>query len=213
LGYSSLLGALAPTPGARQALLAKFFEPSDSDLEQGLKVPSTAHKELAQLVKDGFVRVILTTNFDRLIERALDDAGASTQVISRPDAVDGMTPLDHARSTLIKLHGDYTDLGMRNTLDELSEYPAKWDDLLERIFSNYGLLVCGWSADWDRALVAAIERSPTRRYPLYWDSRSSKGSSAQELLAARSGIGVPASSADELFVQLRERILAPVGSR
>lgn len=70
LGYSNLLAALAPTPAARHALVAGFFEPTQDDLEAGLKVPSDAHRAVADLVKRGSVRVIVTTNFDRLTERA-----------------------------------------------------------------------------------------------------------------------------------------------
>lgn len=199
LGYSNLLTASAPTSAARRALLAGFFEPSDADAEAGLKVPGTAHRAIANLAKRGLVRVILTTNFDRLIERALEDVGLPPQVLSRPEAIAGLTPLPHAPITVIKLHGDYADLDMRNTVDELIAYPAAWDALLDRILDEYGLLISGWSAEWDKALVAALERGPSRRYPLYWDARSSRGPSALRLLAQHRGVVVPASSADELF--------------
>lgn len=72
LGYSRLLGELASTPAARQALLAGYFEPTEADRDQGLKVPSAAHHAIGRLVARGAVRVILTTNFDRLTERALE---------------------------------------------------------------------------------------------------------------------------------------------
>jgi type I restriction enzyme R subunit len=41
------------------------------------------------LVAGGYVRVIVTTNFDRLIERAIEDAGVTPAVISTPDATEG----------------------------------------------------------------------------------------------------------------------------
>jgi hypothetical protein len=68
---------------------------------------------------------------------------------------------------VIKLHGDYADLEMRNTIDELSTYPPELDTLLDRVLDEYGLIISGWSADWDKALVAAMERLKSRRYPLY----------------------------------------------
>jgi hypothetical protein len=199
LGYSTLLASLAPTPSARQGLLAEFFEATDKEREEGIKVPSRSHHAVAQLVKRGFVRVILTTNFDRLTEQALEAAGVAPQVVARPEAVHGMAPLAHASATLIKLHGDYKDLGTRNTPEELGEYPEEWTTLLHRVFDDYGLVIAGWSADWDTALVAALDGSPNRRYPLYWDSRSSKGESAQRLLTARTGQVIPATGADEMF--------------
>lgn len=206
LGYSNLLAALGSTPASRRALLAGFFEPSDDDVADGLKVPSAAHHAIAQLVKRGYIRVILTTNFDRLLEKALEDAGVSPQVLSRAEAVAGLTPLPHAPATVIKLHGDYADLDMRNTLEELSTYPPEWDTLLDRILDEYGLLISGWSADWDKALVAALERTRNRRYPLYWDSRSNSGPVATRLLALHRGSVVPAASADALFASLLERV-------
>ncbi len=208
LGYSSLLAALAPTPAARQHLLAGFFEPGEEDADAGSKVPNAAHRAIAQLARRGLIRVILTTNFDRLMERALEEAGVPPRVVSSPSAVAGMTPLQHAPVTVIKLHGDYADLQMRNTIDELSTYPAEVDALLDRVLDEYGLIISGWSADWDIALVAALERLKSRRYPLYWDSRSSRGEAATRLLAQHSGVVTPAASADDLFTGLVDRLSA-----
>lgn len=208
LGYSTLLEQLAPLPASRQGLLAGFFEPNDEEREAGIKAPSKAHMAIAELVKLGFVRVIVTTNFDRLMERALEAVGISPQVIARPEAVNGMAPLAHSAATVIKLHGDYKDLGSRNTPGELSDYPDEWQRLLTQVFDEYGLIVAGWSADWDEALVASLESAPNRRYPLYWDSRSSSGENAKRLLANRAGTVIPASGADELFSELSASVEA-----
>jgi hypothetical protein len=113
------------------------------------------------VVAKGLVRVIITTNFDRLAEMALQEVGVQPQVISRPEAVAGMKPLSHAPATVIKLHGDYKDLNSLNTPDELGAYPDHWRDLLARVFDEYGLIVVGWSAVWDSAQFAAIGTSPT----------------------------------------------------
>ncbi|WP_426736978.1 SIR2 family protein [Plantibacter sp. 2H11-2] len=207
LGYASLLEQLAPTAAARQGLLSSYFEPSDDDRAQGIKTPSKAHLALAGLVKRGLVRVIITTNFDRLMEQALESVGVSPQVISRPEAVNGMAPLAHAPATIIKLHGDYKDLGTRNTPTELETYPKEWNVLLQQVFSDYGLLISGWSADWDTALVSALE-SGARRYPLYWDLRSSRGTTATRVLRNRSGNVIEAAGADEVFTELAASVEA-----
>lgn len=202
LGYSSLLEKLAPKAATRQGLLAEFFEPSDDEREEGIKIPSRGHLAIAELVKRGSIKVIITTNFDRLIEQALETAGVAAQVIASPEAVRGMTPLTHSPVTVIKVHGDYLDLGSRNTPSELEEYPEAWNTLLSRVFDEHGLIVSGWSAEWDTALVRLIEAAPNRRYPLYWDSRSSKGTNAKRLLATRSGQMIPSAGADEMFPEL-----------
>ncbi|MEO6503278.1 MAG: SIR2 family protein [Jatrophihabitantaceae bacterium] len=199
LGYASLLETLAPTAAARQGLLADFFEPTDEERQEGLKVPSKAHEAVAQLVKQRLVRVILTTNFGRLMEQALWAAGIAPQVIARPEAVNGMAPLAHSEATVVKLHGDCKDLGTRNTPEELSKYPEEWTTLLRQVFDEYGLAISGWSADWDTALANALEETPNRRYPLYWDSRSSKGQTAKRIISNRRGLIIQAAGADELF--------------
>jgi hypothetical protein len=156
LGYSSLLAAIAPSSAARQGLLAEYFDATEEDRAEGRKVPTAAHNAIAELVKAGSIKVIVTTNFDRLMEQALDAVGITPQVIARPEAVGAATPLAHAEATVIKLHGDWKDLEFRNTLEELDMYPRPWNDLLTQVFNEYGLLISGWSADWDTALVRVL---------------------------------------------------------
>ncbi|MDZ5144940.1 SIR2 family protein [Microbacterium testaceum] len=208
LGYAALLEQLGPSAAARQGLLAEFFEPRSSDDGTPALQPSRAHRAIAELVRRGTVKVIITTNFDRLMEQALEAVGVSPQVIFRPEVVNGMAPLAHSKATVIKLHGDYRDLGTRNTPTELSDYPSEWNDLLRQVFDEYGLIISGWSADWDVALVDALSSTIPRRYPLYWDSRSCRGNTAKQLLAARGGIVLPSSSADDLFSELTESVEA-----
>lgn len=208
LGYSSLLEHLASTRAARRALLARFFEPTGEDRDAGLKVPSRAHTAIAALVRKGLIRVIVTTNFDRLIERALEAEGISPQIISTNSAIDGMEPLQHMACTVIKLHGDYASLDQRNTVDELSQYPKRTKELLARIFDEYGLVVAGWSGDWDPALVAAVTASSARRYPLYWATRSPLGEVGRTL-TSRSGVQViEGLTADEFFSDVLARVEA-----
>ena len=77
--YSTLLDAIACTPEERQLLLRSYFEPNDLEREQGLKQPTAAHRAIARLAARGLVRVIITTNFDRLIETALRKQGLNPQ--------------------------------------------------------------------------------------------------------------------------------------
>ena len=205
LGYSSLLAAVAPSSAARQGLLAEYFVATDEDRAEGLKVPTAGHRAIAELVKGGWIKVILTTNFDRLMEQALDAVGVGYQVIARPDAATGSTPIAHATATIVKLHGDWSDLEFRNTVDELESYPKPWVDVLRQVFNEYGLLISGWSAEWDKALVRVLEATP-RRYPLYWDSRSSNTDVARNLLAQRGGHVIATESADELFTSMQASV-------
>lgn len=129
------------------------------------------------------MRVILTTNFDRLIERAISEKGIEPTVISSPDAAKGALPFAHSRCSIVKIHGDYLDTRLRNIEEELSSYDKQTDKLLDRIFDEYGLIICGWSGEWDKALRAALERRKSRRFGAYWASRGEPTEQAKKLIS------------------------------
>lgn len=203
--YDALLEALAPTPAVRQTLLRRYFDPPPG--EGGPIVPTEAHHALAALCAAGHVRIVLTTNVDRLLERALEEAGAAPQVIATLDDIRGMTPLPHAPTTVVKLSGDYTKLDMRNTAAELAEYPPQLHALLERVLDEYGLLIAGWSGEYDRALASAIASCPSRRYPMFWTTfHGELAEDARRLIARRGAHQIDTAGADELFHDLAARI-------
>lgn len=211
--YSELLDALSSTPAERRQIIHSYIEPDEDDREEGRKRPTSGHKAIAQLVRDGFIRVIVTTNFDRLLENALREAGVEPTVVSSPDALKGAEPLAHTACYVLKLHGDYKDARILNTGEELGEYPAEYNVLLDRILDEYGLIVCGWSGEWDEALRSAILRAPNRRYPLFWASRGGLRDRAKELCASRKGIEVPISDADSFLSGLVEQVRTLAASR
>jgi hypothetical protein len=123
--YSDLLDLLAKTPDERRAIIHRLIEPTAEDIEQGRRVPTDAHRAIAKLVRDGYVRVIITTNFDRLLETALRDEGIEPTVIRSDDDLKGAVPLIHTRCCIFKIHGDYLDTRIRNTEIELSSYSSE----------------------------------------------------------------------------------------
>lgn len=197
--YSTLLERLATTQTERRAIIQGFLEPSDEELEDGLKLPTRAHRAIAAMVKAGQVRVIITTNFDRLMENALRDVGVEPTVVSSEDTLVGAEPLIHASCYILKIHGDYKDARILNTDVELGEYPPAFNTLLDRIIDEFGLIVAGWSGEWDHALRAAFLRAPSRRYPTYWLSRGKLSERGQELITQRSASVVTGMDADAFF--------------
>ena len=204
--YSKLVEELGQTPNERRSILHSYIEPTEEDRENGHKVPTAAHEAVADLVRAGFVRVIVTTNFDRLMENALRERGVEPTVVGSVDALAGAEPLTHSQCFLLKLHGDYKDARIRNTDAELTGYPAEFDLLLDRILDEHGLITCGWSGEWDHALRAAITRYPSRRYSMFWAARGEPGEGAKELITHRDGRVVPISDADSFFTQVRDRV-------
>jgi len=120
--YSDLLDELARTPAERQQLLRAYWEPNEQEREEDEKQPTAAHRAIAALAAQGVIKVIITTNFDRLIETALNDAGVVPTVLSSPDQIQGALPLIHTQCCVFKVHGDYLDTRIRNTPTELDQY-------------------------------------------------------------------------------------------
>ena len=206
--YSDVLAELAPSQGDRRNLLASYFEPTEQERDEGIKVPTKAHHAIAQLVADGFVKVIVTTNFDRLLEAALTNAGAEPSVVSSPSGAAGALPITHSPCTIIKVHGDYLSPDLKNTYEELASYDPAIDRLLDEVFDQYGLIVCGWSGTWDTALRNAILRNPNRRFATYWLHRGNVSPDAQEIIHHRDAINITIQDADSAMDDLLHKVQA-----
>lgn len=206
--YSDVLDQIANSPAERLQVLRGYFEPTEEELAEGRKRPSLAHKAIARLIARGYIRVVVTTNFDRLLEQALTEIGIQPVVISSADAVQGALPLAHSPCSIVKINGDYLDTRLRNTRGELERYDQALDGLLDRIFDEYGLVVAGWSAEWDIALCAAMQRCPTRRFTTYWAQRGVLTQKATDLIAFRNAKVLQIAGADAFFQDLDEQISA-----
>ncbi len=204
--YSRLLDTLAKSPAERSALLRSYFEPTTEERAIGVKVPGAAHTALADLAATGHVRLFVTTNFDRLIEQALEAAGVTPRVLSTPDSILGSPPLSQAGCTVLKLRGDYLDTRIKNTPAELDSYDEVVDELLDRIIDEHGFIVCGWSAAWDTALRRAFERSRSRRYTTYWADVVPPGEHASHLIELLHGEFVQVKGADVFFTGMVDKL-------
>ena len=204
--YSALLEDLARTPEERRSILHGYIEPTDVERDEGKKVPTKAHNAIARLVRDGYVRVIVTTNFDRLLENALREIGVEPTIVGSPDALAGAEPISHSACYILKLHGDYKDARILNTDQELSRYPAEYDSLLDRIFDDFGLVAIGWSGEWDHALRNAILRAPNRRYPMFWATRGDPKDGANQIISQRDATLLPINTADEFLSEVADRV-------
>lgn len=204
--YSGLLDVVAKSQAERSSLLKGYFEPREEDAEQGLKVPTKAHFAIASLCKQGVVKLILTTNFDRLMEQALASQGINPTVIRTPSDIEGAMPLVHSNCAVVKLHGDYHDLRTKNTPVELDTYDARMDGLLDRVLDEFGLVVCGWSGEWDTALQDAICRAKGRRFTTYWTQFGEPGDGAKRVIQNRAAEVIAISSADDFFDTLAQKV-------
>jgi len=204
--YDELMDNIAATQSERRNILRPYFEPTEDDLEQGRKAPTLAHRTIAALVKMGYIRMILTTNFDKLTEIALNDEGVFPDIVSSEDQLNGSIPYVHSKCYLVKLHGDYIDTRIKNTPEELATYSPKMNELLDRIFDDFGLIVCGWSSSSDTALRNAILRCPNRRFTTFWLSKGDINEDAEEIVNNRKAELIKIDSADQAFNEIKEKV-------
>lgn len=207
--YTSLLGQLIKTSTERLQLMRSYFEPTEQDNQIGNKKPTKAHKAIAKLAKKGYIRVIITTNFDRLCEQSFDEEEVHYQTIYNENDIAGITPLVHTRDVvLLKINGDYKDCRFRNTSDELSDYPATLKKYITRILEDFGLVTCGWSAKWDKGLVDIINESPVSRYNSFFTYVNKVEAEMSALAGNRKGETMCINDADTFFTELYEQITA-----
>ena len=196
--YSDVMEIVEQTSGGRQKVLEKFFKNCET---------TTAHKKIAQLVKHNKIKVIITTNFDQLLEQALNVEGVEPHKIYNEDSLIGAQPLVHSGCTIVKVNGDYLDTRIKNTKNELKEYPVKLNEFLDTIFDQYGLIVVGWSGEWDKALYDAMVRVSNRRYSFYWAAyKDNIAQRAEELIKQKDGRVISINGADEFFKELADKV-------
>jgi len=137
---------------------AVYFEralPDEQDrrryLEQLLSTasPSYGHLVLAHLISLDRVRLVWTTNFDRLIEDAVAKISGTTSTLTvstihNPEvARDALN--DSRWPLLIKLHGDFHSSRLKNIPSELLRQDDDLRQELARASQRFGLMVIGYS--------------------------------------------------------------------
>ncbi len=139
--------------------LKQFFEIMDSlsETERYTRLqaffqepnPSPGYRRLAELIKDGYFDVILSTNFDFLLENAFFVVGLKAEDVEV--LVNGRESEDYIlkalerrtpRIKLLKLHGDLKARNMAFTPKEIFEFGQKVENVLVK-YLNGDVLIIG----------------------------------------------------------------------
>lgn len=199
LGYSGLLERVLPTEQGRRDYLVSFFED---------RSPGPTHLALAELARGGMVRVFITTNFDPLLEHALEAAGVQVVTVSDAKSLERAPARETVNCFVIKAHGDAGQINVRNTYSEIAELEPRMQEELDEVCARLGVLTLGYSGN-DPAVAKAL-RKASPRFGLYWGARRPDlPRSAQAIVDA--GIGkviVRAGGAKELVVELGRRAVS-----
>lgn len=185
--YSRAFEALYPTPEDRRLFIR-------NQVSKGS--PSLGHKVLGSLLGARKTSCVFTTNFDSLIESAATIASQLLPASERGTPT--LAAIDNAARAetclresewplIVKLHGDYQSVALKNTDQELAQQDAQLRLVLTQALQRFGLVVVGYSGRDESVMQAlsAVLRFPVR-YPkgIYWLCRDADSllPSVRELL-------------------------------
>ncbi len=147
--------------------------------------PSLGHKVLGALLASRKSPCIFTTNFDSLVEDSATVAGqllspaerSKVTLAALDNAARAITCLrDNGWPLVVKLHGDYQSVELKNTDDELQSQDASLRLALTESLRRFGLIIAGYSGRDDSVMKALrdVLHEP-HRYPggIYWLCRDS----------------------------------------
>lgn len=200
--------------------------------------PNFGHVVLAALMAADRLRVAFTTNFDELIETGAHSLFEAATLDPRPSIVlADLGGQDKAARALqkdswplvAKLHGDFREVRLKNTVNELAAQDAGMRDVLRSACRRFGLVVAGYSGR-DESVMTVLNEclQETGTYPagIYWCFRPTDppAETVLEFLAAarsagRTAVAVPVdnfielASAIERAVRLPEPVRKCVASR
>jgi hypothetical protein len=207
--YADLIGTLYPTPVEQQAFLSKFLN--------GYK-PGESHALVAELVRRGIIRAVVTTNFDGFIEQSLELLQLPVQIISNDDDLQYSEPLIHCKPVRIyKPHGTLGRGALRNTPEDLKQLSVGMEDELVRILGEHGVLVLGYSGS-DPGILSVFSKRKPNRYPLFWVDPSKPKDDALRMIEDNRYQFIPCTGAAQFlkeYLQLVDRLgeLSPAVSR
>jgi NAD-dependent SIR2 family protein deacetylase len=200
--YSEIIESLFPSVEEQREFLEKLFEN---------KAPGKAHKLIADWVKAGLIRFILTTNFDSSIEHSLDDAGLREKysVITNGMQVLTSKPWNLVENCRIyKVHGTIEQGEIKNTKKDLE----KWDDEIEKhfldIIEGHGVIVLGYAGNKeDKAVMDCFNRRRFKGYTLYWTVHDNQiKDNIKELVERQDGRFIHIQSASDFLEEVLNRV-------
>jgi hypothetical protein len=147
--YSHYFEECYPDPLVRKDFLTELVRD---------KKPSIGFLCLGALVEGKKFNIVWTSNFDDLIEKAINALNYRSCQIVSPDNASSVKQFRTDIPTIVKLHGDFRYDPLQNTEKELQVLEASLHNTFLNASQNRGLLVVGYSGS-DDSIMYTIEKS------------------------------------------------------
>jgi hypothetical protein len=160
-----------------------------------------------------FCRTIITTNFDTLLQNALQMVNLLYRLTDRPE--NGLHHEDFRAEEgpihLVYTHGSILRHNPASSMDELDGLAGKNIDVLRSYLESRDVIAVGYSG-WNDGLMAALRRCQPGRHQVYWcDVLSQPSSYVASFLNERAGnaayIHLGESGADGLMRALYKALI------
>jgi tetratricopeptide (TPR) repeat protein/NAD-dependent SIR2 family protein deacetylase len=194
--YPDCLAALER--GARRDLIGGYIDKAKINW---------AHLALAQLIGEGYVDRVLTTNFDPLVSRACALVNSFPAVYDFA-ASHIFNPAQVSHKAIFHLHGQRDGFVLLNTHSEVNKHRKHIKPVFEDAHKGRVWIVVGYSGENDPVfdLLASVK---TFEYGLYWigHGRTPSPNVADKLLGKDRGAHfIGGWDADDFFVMLAQRL-------
>jgi hypothetical protein len=129
-----------------------------------------------------FCRTIFTTNFDTLLQNALQLVSIPYLLTDRPElGLDASEfPVDESTIHVVYTHGSILRYNPASTVDELTTLSGKNAASLQDYLEARDILVFGYGG-WDDSLMSALARCDPRKHRMYWCNVYPDDASADKL--------------------------------
>ncbi|MFV9646004.1 MAG: SIR2 family protein [Desulfobacterales bacterium] len=163
--FENVLGAFGTGKTDHKSLLMAFFT---------TMVPSDGYSFLAALLKVNiFYPIVLTTNFDYMLEDAIKndkfiDKKVSVTVLVEDEVGSSVIAPRLDEIIIVKLHGDITKQeSLRTSYKEYATLPENSENLIQKLCEENGVVVVGYRAR-DMGVRNSLERAKSSAKGIFW---------------------------------------------
>lgn len=167
------------------------------------KEPSCGYSVLAQIIATTQHKIVITTNFDSLIEDALFIYTQTRPLIVGHELLANYIKPFGSRPIIVKVHRDLF-YSPKNGSAETNEIESNFKKNLPRIFEYYTPLIIGYGGN-DGSLMGFLESLDKIKGKIFWFYRKAEGElkpKIQSLIEKFNGYAVPITGFDELMLQI-----------
>jgi hypothetical protein len=163
VNFENVLESIGTSSIHRREIIREFFKEM---------TPSEGYRYLAMLLKAGyFYPIVLTTNFDHMLEDSLKKEGVAVKVLTAEELTSPPSKPSEGEIVIVKLHGDISKPdSLKFTALETMQLPEATEKLIIQICEQQGIIVVGYRAQ-DIDVRNALQKAKPSAKGLFWVSK------------------------------------------